>query len=107
MLCQDNYEWPSGTPAIDTSDNCEPEKMQFTTTGENFDQNMPSTSNSDSNVRVLGFKLTIDEDTMNNLHSFYQNNVTQHDFISKMPKLKKNKRRVNHYQHEICKIAIY
>lgn len=56
----------------------------------------PSTS--DSNVQVMGFNLRIDQGTINNLNSFYQSNVAQHDFCPKA-KPKPRKHRVSHYEH--------
>lgn len=58
--------------------------------------NRPSTS--DSNVQVMGFNLRIDQGTINNLNSFYQSNVAQHDFCPKA-KPKPRKHRVSHYEH--------
>src|SRR5699024_5970677 len=56
--------------------------------------NTPSTSES---CRVLN--LRVDDDTMSNLHSFYQNNTAQHDFCPKMTKHRKY--RVCNYEHLI------
>lgn len=69
--------------------------------GENGEAHDPlhTSSTSDSSVRVLGFKLRIDEDTMTNLQSFYQSNNTQHDFCPKM--MKSRKHRISHYENVI------
>lgn len=114
MLCQDNYDnWPNSgdAPASATTTTVESsfneynqsEEMQFSASTEQVDTHIPSTS--DSSVKVLGFKLRIDEDTMSNLHSFYQNNIGQHDFSPKMTK--NRKRRVSHYEHLIGIIIEY
>lgn len=106
MLCQDNYtNWATTSfslsetneTKIDNLQFDEPEKMQFS------EVNCSSASN--SNVKVLGIKLRIDEDTMSNLQSFYQNNIVQHEFNPKMTKPHK-KQRVAHYEHLFGKYNI-
>lgn len=58
--------------------------------------NTPSTSS--LNVQVLGYNLRVDQGTINNLNSFYQSNLAQHDFCPKMIK-QARKHRISHYEH--------
>ena len=95
MLCQDNCEWSVIAKATQNTveSGQEHEKMQYSNADSIY---TPSTSNS---VQVLSFKLHIDDDTMTNLNSFYQNGISQHDFCPKMTKHRKH--RISHYEHLI------
>ncbi|KAJ6216750.1 hypothetical protein RDWZM_007907 [Blomia tropicalis] len=57
-------------------------------------------STSSDSTQMIGLNLRIDDETMSDLHSFYQNQIVQHDLNPKM--MKNRKHRYEHYEHLIA-----